>query len=164
MHMLSKRLEEAVNEQIKNEFYSGYLYLAMAAQCESMNMKGFAHWLRVQAKEEVSHGMRLFDFVNDRGGRVILRAIEQPPVEYPSLKAMFEAVLEHERKVTGMIHRLYEMAREEKDYPLMTHLQWFIDEQVEEEKNAAEVLGYLEMAGEGVGLLHLDARMGARKD
>lgn len=162
--MLSKRLEEAVNEQIKNEFYSAYLYLAMAAQCEAMNLKGFAHWLKVQAKEELSHGMRLFDFVNDRGGRVVLRGIEQPPSEYPSLKAMFEAVLEHEKKVTGMIHKLYEMAREEKDYPLMTHLQWFIDEQVEEEKNAAEIVAYIKMAGEGPGLLVLDAKMGERKD
>lgn len=162
--MLSKRLEEAVNEQVKNEFYSAYLYLAMAAQCEAMNLKGFAQWLKVQAKEEVSHGMRLFDFLNDRGGRVVLRAIEQPPVEYPSLKAMFEAVLEHERKVTGMIHRLYELAREEKDYPLLTHLQWFIDEQVEEEKNATEIVEYLKIAGEGPGILMLDARMGERKD
>jgi len=163
--MFSKNLEQAVNEQIKNELYSGYLYLAMAAQCESMNLKGFAHWLKVQAREELGHAMKLYDFVNDRGGRVVLEAIDKPPVEYRSLQEMFEAVYKHEQKVTGLINKLYEMAKAENDYPLQVHLQWFIDEQVEEEKNASEILAMLKLTGEsGSGLLMLDRALGERKE
>jgi len=163
--MFSKNLEQAVNEQIKNELYSGYLYLAMAAQCESMNLKGFAHWLKVQAREELGHAMKLYDFVNDRGGRVVFEAIDKPPVEYRSLQEMFEAVYKHEQKVTGLINKLYEMAKAENDYPLQVHLQWFIDEQVEEEKNASEILAMLKLTGEsGSGLLILDRALGERKE
>ncbi|MGC8778811.1 MAG: ferritin [Candidatus Caldatribacteriaceae bacterium] len=162
--MFSKKLEQAVNEQIKHEIYSGYLYLAMAAQCESMNLNGFAHWLKVQAKEELGHAMKLYDFVNDRGGRVVLEAIDKPPVEYKSLQAMFEAVYEHEQKVTGLINKLYELAKAENDYPLQVHLQWFIDEQVEEEKNATEILARLKLVGEsGSGLMMLDKVLGERE-
>ncbi|MGQ9473961.1 MAG: ferritin [Candidatus Caldatribacteriaceae bacterium] len=162
--MFNKNLEQAVNEQIKNELYSGYLYLAMAAQCEAMNLKGFAHWLKVQAKEELGHAMKLYDFVNDRGGRVIFESLEKPPMEYKSLQEMFEAVLQHEQKVTGLINKLYEMAKTENDYPLQVHLQWFVDEQVEEEKNASEILAYLQLVGEkGQGIFMLDKIMGERK-
>ena len=162
--MFSKNLEQAVNEQIKNELYSGYLYLAMAAQCESMNLKGFANWLKVQAREELGHAMKFYDFVNDRGGRVVFEAIDKPPVEYRSLQEMFEAVYKHEQKVTGLINKLYEMAKAENDYPLQVHLQWFIDEQVEEEKNASEILAMLKLTGEsGSGLLMLDRALGERK-
>jgi ferritin len=163
--MFSKNLEQAVNEQIKNELYSGYLYLAMAAQCDSMNLKGFAHWLKVQAREELGHAMKFYDFVNDRGGRVVFEAIDKPPVEYRSLQEMFEAVYKHEQKVTGLINKLYEMAKAENDYPLQVHLQWFIDEQVEEEKNASEILAMLKLTGEsGSGLLILDRALGERKE
>lgn len=162
--MLSQKLEQAVNEQIKNELYSGYLYLAMAAQCESMNLSGFAHWLKVQAKEELGHAMKLYDFINDRGGRVVLEAIDKPPVEYKSLRDMFEAVYQHEQKVTGLINKLYEMAKAENDYPLQVYLQWFIDEQVEEEKNATEILAKLKLVGEsGNGLMMLDKILGERE-
>jgi len=162
--MFSKNLEQAVNEQIKNELYSGYLYLAMAAQCDSMNLKGFANWLKVQAREELGHAMKFYDFVNDRGGRVVFEAIDKPPVEYRSLQEMFEAVYKHEQKVTGLINKLYEMAKAENDYPLQVHLQWFIDEQVEEEKNASEILAMLKLTGEsGSGLLMLDRALGERK-
>lgn len=162
--MFNKKLEQAVNEQIKNELYSGYLYLAMAAQCEATNLKGFANWLKVQAKEELGHAMKLYDFVNDRGGRVIFESLEKPPTEYKSLQEMFEAVLKHEQKVTELINKLYEMARTENDYPLQVHLQWFIDEQVEEEKNASEILAYLKLIGEkGQGIFMLDKIMGERK-
>jgi ferritin len=162
--MFSKNLEQAVNEQIKNELYSGYLYLAMAAQCDSMNLKGFANWLKVQAREELGHAMKFYDFVNDRGGRVVFEAIDKPPVEYRSLQEMFEAVYKHEQKVTGLINKLYEMAKAENDYPLQVHLQWFIDEQVEEEKNASEILAMLKLTGEsGSGLLILDRALGERK-
>lgn len=163
--MLSKKLEDALNEQIKNELYSAYLYLAMAAQCEAQNLSGFAHWLKVQAKEEISHGMKIYDFVNDRGGRVILKAIEQPPVEFGTPLDMFKKVLEHEQKVTSMINQLYELAKEENDYPAQVMLQWFIDEQVEEEKNASYILGILNYTeGKGQGLLMLDRELGKRKE
>ncbi|MDI3530628.1 MAG: ferritin [Candidatus Atribacteria bacterium] len=162
--MLSKKLEEALNEQIKNELYSAYLYLAMAAQCEAQNLNGFAHWLKVQAKEEIGHGMKLYDFVNDRGGRVILKAIEQPPVEFGTPLDMFKKVLEHEQKVTSMINQLYELAKQENDYPAQVMLQWFIDEQVEEEKNASYILALLNYTeGKGQGLIMLDRELGKRE-
>jgi ferritin len=163
--VLSKKLEGAVNEQIKNELYSAYLYLAMAAHCEHKNFKGFANWLKIQAKEEVAHAMRLYDFVNDRGGKVVLSAIDQPPAEYQSLTEIFEKVLNHEKGVTTKINHLYELAKEENDYPLQVHLQWFIDEQVEEEKNPAEILAMLQLIGEsGSGIMMLDHELGERKD
>ena len=163
--MLSKKLEGAVNEQIKSELYSAYLYLAMAAHCEHKNFKGFANWLKIQAKEEVAHAMRLYDFVNDRGGKVVLSAIDQPPAEYQSLTEIFEKVLNHEKGVTTKINHLYELAKEENDYPLQVHLQWFIDEQVEEEKNPAEILAMLQLIGEsGSGIMMLDHELGERKD
>jgi len=163
--MLSKKLEDAINEQIKNELYSAYLYLAMAAHCEHKNFKGFANWLKIQAKEEVSHAMRLYDFVNDRGGRVVLGAINQPPVEYQSITEIFEKVLNHEKEVTAKINHLYDLAKEENDYALQVHLQWFINEQVEEEKNPAEILAMLQLAGESDnGIMMLDHELGERKD
>jgi len=163
--VLSKKLEGAVNEQIKNELYSAYLYLAMAAHCEHKNFKGFANWLKIQAKEEVAHAIRLYDFVNDRGGKVVLSAIDQPPAEYQSLTEIFEKVLNHEKGVTTKINHLYELAKEENDYPLQVHLQWFIDEQVEEEKNPAEILAMLQLIGEsGSGIMMLDHELGERKD
>jgi len=163
--VLSKKLEGAVNEQIKNELYSAYLYLAMAAHCEHKNFKGFANWLKIQAKEEVAHAIRLYDFVNDRGGKVVLSAIDQPPAEYQSLTEIFEKVLNHEKGVTTKINHLYELAKEENDYPLQVHLQWFIDEQVEEEKNPAEILAMLQFIGEsGSGIMMLDHELGERKD
>jgi len=163
--MLSKKLEDAINEQIKNELYSAYLYLAMAAHCEHKNFKGFANWLKIQAKEEVAHAMRLYDFVNDRGGKVVLSAIDQPPAEYQSLTEIFEKVLNHEKGVTAKINHLYELAKEENDYPLQVHLQWFINEQVEEEKNPAEILAMLQFTGEsGNGIMMLDHELGERED
>ncbi|MDK2896424.1 MAG: ferritin [Candidatus Atribacteria bacterium] len=162
--MLKKNLEEALNQQIKNELYSAYLYQAMAAQCESMNLKGFAHWLTVQAKEEVEHARRLYDFINDRGGRVILEAIDKPPVEFGGVNEMFQKVLEHEQKVTSMINQLYQLAQQENDYPSQICLQWFINEQVEEEKSAAEIIGMLNYVGDkGQGLIMLDRELGKRE-
>jgi len=162
--MMNKKLEDAINEQIKNEFYSAYLYLAMAAQAESMNLKGTANWLKIQAKEELSHGMKFYDFVNERGGRVLVKAIEQPPVELKSVLDIFEKTLEHEQIVTAMINNLYEIALKEKDYPAQIMLQWFIDEQVEEEKNASEIIATIKMAGEkGQALVMLDHELGKRE-
>jgi ferritin len=161
--MLSKAMQDAINEQIKNELYSAYLYLAMAAYSEANSLPGFAHWLRVQSDEEVAHAMKFFDFVNERGGRVVLHAIDQPPVEFESPVEIFEQTLNHERKVTGMIHHLYELALEEKDYPAQVMLHWFIDEQVEEESNATQILDTLKMIGDkGQALVMLDRELAKR--
>ncbi|MGQ9493464.1 MAG: ferritin [Anaerolineae bacterium] len=161
--MLNKKLQDALNEQIKNELYSGYLYLAMSAYFEANNLPGFAHWMRVQASEEQTHALKFFDFVVDRGGRVELQAIDQPPVEFQSPLAVFEATLAHEQKVTGLIYKLYELAIAENDYPAQVMLQWFINEQVEEEKNAAQIVETLKMIGErGQALVMLDRELGQR--
>jgi ferritin len=161
--MLSKKLQDAINEQIKNELYSGYLYLSMAAYAEAQNLPGFAHWMKAQCQEEVEHAIKFFDFVNERGGRVELKAIDQPSVEFASPTALFEETLKHEQKVTALIHQLYELALEEKDYAAQVLLHWYIDEQVEEESTAAQILETLKMAGEqGQALVMMDRALAAR--
>jgi ferritin len=160
---LSTKLHDAINKHINAEFYSAYLYLSMSAYCDSMNLPGFARWLRVQHGEELSHALKLFDFLNDRGGRIELQAIGQPPIEFESPLAVMEQTLEHERAVTSEIHRLYELAVEESDYPAQVLLQWFVTEQVEEEKTAGEIVEHLKLVGaQGAGLLMIDTRLGER--
>lgn len=135
----------------------------MTAYCESLNLRGFAHWMRMQSQEELSHAMKLFGYVNDRGGRVALQAIEAPPLDFKSPLEMVQEVLQHERKVTAMINSLYEVALKEHDYATQVHLQWFLTEQVEEEKNAGEIVERLQMAGaQPAALLLLDRELGAR--
>lgn len=161
--MLSKKLQDAINEQIKNELYSGYLYLAMSAYFEASNLPGFARWMRLQAAEEQEHALKFFDYVHDRGSRVTLKAIDQPPMDWDSPLAVFEDTLEHERKVTGLINKLYELALEGNDYPAQAMLQWFIEEQVEEEKNAEQIVATLKMVGEkGQALVMMDRALGQR--
>ena len=161
--MLNKKVQDAINTQIKNELYSSYLYLSMAAHYEAANLPGFASWMRVQSQEEVTHAMKFYDYVNDRGGRVTLYAIDQPPSEWKSSLEIFQQVLEHEQKVTGMINQLYELALAEKDFPTQVMLQWFITEQVEEEKNASFVVAELKMIEErGTSILFLDKQLGKR--
>ena len=163
--MLSKAMQDAINEQIKNELYSSYLYLAMSAYCEANNLPGFGHWLRLQSQEEIEHAMKFFGFVNERGGRVVLEAIDKPPVEFESPVKIFEETLNHERKVTAMINSLYERALEEKDYASQVMLHWFIDEQVEEEANASYILDTLKAVGEkGQALVMLDRELARRGD
>lgn len=160
---ISKTMQEAINEQIKNELYSAYLYLAMSAHFEAANLPGFAHWMRVQAKEEEGHAMRFFDYVNERGGRVQLKAIDQPPQEWKSPLEVFQQVLEHEQKVTEMINGLYAQAIKENDYASQVMLHWFLEEQVEEEKSASSILEQLRMIeARGSGLLYLDHELGER--
>jgi len=160
---LSKKLEDAINEQINKELYSGYLYLSMSAYCEAENLPGSAKWMRAQAQEEVDHAMRFFDYVNARGGRVVLKAIEMPAPVWKSPLEMFEQVLDHERKVTGLINRLYELALAEKDYAAQMELQWFITEQVEEEESAMDMVQKFKMAGEHpAGLYQLDKELATR--
>jgi len=162
--MLSKIMQDALNEQIKHEFYSSYLYLAMSGYFETLNLPGFAHWMRAQSGEEYEHAMRLFDFVNDRDGSVELQALDQPPSEFQSPLDAFQQALEHERKISGLIHNLYALAVREKDYPAQVHLQWFVNEQVEEEKNATQIVEQLKLAGnDSAALLMLDSTLGTRK-
>lgn len=161
--MLSKAMQDAMNEQIKDELYSAYLYLSMSTYCEDVNLPGFAHWMRLQAQEEVGHAMKFYNFIYDRGGRVILQAIDQPPSGFQSPLGVFQQTLAHEQKVTGLIHALYALAVEEKDYASQTFLQWFVDEQVEEEKSATEIIETLKMIGDqGPALIMLDRELGKR--
>ena len=163
--MLDKTVQDAINEQVKNELYSSYLYLAMSAHFENASLPGFAKWTRMQAQEEVEHAMKLFDYVNERGGRVILEGIDQPPVEYGTPLEIFEMVYEHEQKVTGLIHNLYEVALTQKDYATQVMLHWFIDEQVEEEDNSGMMVDQLKMGGDhNAGILQLDKYAGRRVD
>ena len=161
--MLTKAVLEALNDQIRFEFSSAYVYLSMSAHCEAENLPGFARWLRVQWEEELKHGMKLFHFVFERGGRVMLQGIEKPAGKWKSPAEVFDHVLAHEQKVTASIHRLYDVATREKDYPTQVMLQWFISEQVEEEKNATEIVELLKLAGSsGPALLMVDRQLGAR--
>ncbi len=162
--MLSKPVQDAMNEQIRNELYSAYLYLSMAAHFESVNLPGFAHWMKIQATEEVKHGMKFFEYINERGGKVALRAIDQPPVDFKTPLDIFKMAYEHEQKVTAMIHRLYELSLKESDYPSQVMLQWFVKEQVEEEKTAGSIIEQLKMAGDSsAALLMADRQFAERK-
>lgn len=161
--MLSEKMLAEMNEQIKHELYSAYLYLSMAAWFESKSLGGFAHWMKVQAGEEQEHAMKFFDHINDRGGKVKLQALEQPPAEFKSITAVFDEVLGHEKKVTARIHSLYDLAEKESDYPSKTFLAWFVDEQVEEEKNANEIVEWMKLGGETPQtIFSLDQLLGKR--
>ncbi|MFC2055333.1 ferritin [Chloroflexota bacterium] len=163
--MFSEAVQEAMNEQIKNEIYSAYIYLSMSAHFEAVNLSGFAHWMRMQSEEELEHAMKFFHYINDRGGRVELRAIDQPPVEWGSPVEIFETALAHEQKVTAMINNLYEIALKEKDYPSQVMLQWYIDEQVEEEKTAGEIVETLKMFDKrDTAILLLDRQLAQRSE
>jgi ferritin len=162
--MLGKKMQDLMNNQIQAEFYSAQLYLSMSAYSESENFKGFANWLKVQYEEETSHGMKFLHYIHERGGEVELKAIDAPPAKFGSLLKMFEEVLNHEKKVTAMINNLYEAALKEKDYAAQIFLQWFINEQVEEEANATEIVAQLKMIGDKSvgGLFQLDHALGHR--
>jgi ferritin len=161
--MMSKKLYEVLNDQIKYELDSAYIYLSMAADCEAKNLNGFANWFKHQSQEEVNHAMKIYQFLLDRGEEVKLKQIDQPPNNYKSPVAIFEAALKHEQKVTGLINRCYETAVAEKDYPAQIMLHWFIEEQVEEEQQASEIVEQLKMAGDSsAALLMMDRQLGAR--
>lgn len=163
--MISLKVQNAMNEQIKNELFSAYLYLSMASFFEEKNLPGFAHWMRVQAQEEQEHALKFFDFIHDRGGKVTLLPIEQPKAEWKSALDAFNDAYEHEQLVTGMINKIYETALEQKDYPSQIMLQWFIDEQVEEEKNASDIVEQLKRIEErGTAILMLDHELGKRSE
>ena len=161
--MISKAIQNAINEQINKELYSSYLYLSMAAYFENKNLPGFAKWMFVQADEERGHGMRLFAHLLERAGKVELKPIAGPETSWNTYLEVFKQVQEHESSVTASINTLYELALKEKDYPLQVVLQWFITEQVEEEKNAADIVQQLELIdAKGTAVLMLDHQLGKR--
>ena len=161
--MINKSMQDAMNDQINKELYSSYLYLSMAAYLEDRNLSGFAHWMRVQETEEREHAMKFYDFIVERGGRVMLKAIEAPKTEWKSTLVLAEEVAAHEAMITASIHALYELALKEKDYSAQIMLQWFITEQVEEERNAAEIVSNLKLIEDrGTAVLMLDHRLAKR--
>lgn len=161
--MIGKKMEKALNEQINAEMYSSYIYLAMAAYFESENLPGCASWMRVQTQEENAHAMKLYDFVCERGGRVVLKAIEQPPKDWKSPLAAFEAAYKHEQFITGRINKLVDLALQEKDHATNAFLQWFVNEQVEEETSADAVIQNLKMAQKAPGAMFMiDRELGQR--
>jgi ferritin len=155
---------DALNDQIRKELFSEYYYMSMSAYCESIDLPGMAQFLMMQAAEERQHAMRLYNFVFNRGGRVILQALDQPETEFSGFKDVFEKVLEHEKKVTKSIHDLYALALKEDDYATQVELQWFIEEQVEEEKQANDIIQQMNMIGENkTAIFMLDSKLGARQ-
>lgn len=161
--MFSEKLTKEMNLQIKHELYSAYLYLSMASHFDANNLKGFSHWMKFQAKEELEHGMKFYEYLNSRGAKVNLEGIDQPPLEFGDPVEIFAIVLEHEKSVTDRINLLYGIAIDDKDYASQSFLNWFVDEQVEEEEHAAELLDTLKKIGDkSTALFMLDHSLGER--
>lgn len=162
--MISKTMQDAINEQINRELYSSYLYLAMAAHFEAATLPGFAHWMRIQSGEETVHAMKLYDHLLERGGTVELKAIAAPPTDWTSTIEIQREVLNHEEQVTASIYEVYEVALAEKDYAAQVLLHWFINEQVEEERNASEIVRQLQrVEARETAVLMLDHRLSKRE-
>lgn len=162
--MLTQKMLEAMNEQIRKEFESAYIYLGMAAYFDAKNLPGFAHWMKIQFEEELAHTFKIYDFVNDRGEHVSLGGVAKPTSDYESPLAAFQAALKHEQHISKSIHDLYDLADAEKDHASQQFLHWFIEEQVEEEKNAEEIVETLTMVeGNPQAILMLDRELGQRQ-
>jgi ferritin len=160
---LNKKVEDVLNKQVNAELWSAYLYLSMSAWCESRGFKGFANWMRVQFNEETSHAMKIFDYIINRSGEVKLHPIAAVDTSWENLTHMFEETYKHECAVTELINNCYEVAQAEKDYATTTMLQWFIEEQTEEESNALEIIDVLKITGEkSGGIFYLDKKLGHR--
>jgi ferritin len=161
--MISKKLEDALNDQIAAEYYSAHLYLAMSAYFEANDLPGFANWMRIQYQEEMSHAEKIFDYVIERDGRVVLKAFDAPPLEWKSTLDAFEATYKHEQHVTGLINKLMDLAIEERDHAGQIFLQWFVNEQVEEEATAKTLIQQLKLLGDSkAGLFQIDRELGQR--
>jgi ferritin len=161
--MINDKMQTTINKQINAELYSAYLYISMSAQFQAMNLKGFANWMRVQSLEEFTHADKFYNFLIDRGGRVILNSIEGPPTKWASPLAIFQDAYKHEQKVTGLIDALVNLGIKEKDHAAHSFLQWFVNEQVEEEANADSIAQQLKLIGKnGQGLLMLDRELAQR--
>lgn len=162
--MFNQKVMKAMNDQIQRELDSAYIYLSMAAYLDSNTLPGAAQWMRAQFQEEQAHAFKFYDFINDRGGRVTLQPIAQPPVEFQSALDVFAKALAHEQKITAHINDLYALASEEKDYASQMFLQWYIDEQVEEEKSVGDIVDMLKMIGDNAhALLMLDRELDQRQ-
>ena len=161
--MIGPKMQDALNRHVQAETFSSYLYLAMSAWCEAKAWKGFARWLRVQSDEELAHARKSLEFLLARGGEAKLAAIEAPPSSWTGIPAVFEAVLEHERKVTAFVNEISGIAQHEKDRAAEVFLQWFVSEQVEEEARVVEIVDRLRMVGDRPGAaLYLDKEYGKR--
>ena len=161
--MINQAVQAAINEQIRHEFSSAHFYLSASGYFESITLSGFAQWMRLQSREEVVHALKLFDFLHDRGSRALLEAIDQPPHDFRSPLDAFTRALQNEQKITGLIHDLYALAVRERDYPAQVFLQWFVAEQVEEEKSIGRIIEELKMVGDNASpLLLLNRELGAR--
>jgi ferritin len=162
--MMSKTMQDALNEQMKQEFYSSYLYLSMSAYCDRANLPGLARWMRGQAQEETKHAMKIFDHVLDRGGKVELRELGRPPADFASPREVFDQAHQHEQQVTASINKVYGLAVDERDFASTVFLDWFVQEQVEEEKTSGLLAEQFRMVGEDrPGLLMLDRELGQRR-
>ena len=161
---ITKKMEEELNKQINAEFYSAYLYLSMAVYLEGQNFSGMAHWMKMQSEEELEHGMKIYKYLFQREGTVVLDRIDKPKTKWETVLEVFKEAYEHEKKVTGMIGELYKLAEAENDYATKVMLNWFVEEQVEEEAQANAIIGKLKLIGESKnGLLILDKNLGQRK-
>lgn len=161
--MISKKMQDAFNDQIQAEFFSAHLYLSMSAYLESVDLPGFAHWMRIQYQEEVFHGMKMFDYVIERDGRAVVQAIETPRSDWGDALSVLEAVLEHEQMVTGLINNLMDIALAEKDHAASIFLQWYVNEQVEEEATAKGIGQQLKLLGDSkAGLFQIDRELAQR--
>ena len=161
--MISKNMEGVLNDQVTAEFYSAHLYLAMSAYLESIDLPGYANWMKVQYREEVTHAEKIFEYVIERDGRAIVKAFEAPPINWKSALDISEAVYAHEQKVTGLINNLMDVAISEKDHAAQVFLQWFINEQVEEEASAKSVVQQFKLLGDSkAGLFQIDRELGQR--
>jgi ferritin len=162
--MISKKMSQAINKQVNAELYSAYLYMSMSAWAAFKGYFGTAAWLSIQAEEEKGHAKKMSDYLADQGDRPVFAAIAEPPAEFASVADVFEKTLEHEQKVTASIGKLVDLAASEKDHATGIFLQWFVTEQVEEEKNVSEILQRLQLVGGSVGaLFYLDKELGKRK-
>ncbi|MCT4614400.1 MAG: ferritin [Marinifilaceae bacterium] len=160
---ISKKVEDILNKQINAEFWSAYLYLSMANYFESEGMAGFANWMKVQFQEETSHAIKMLDYVNERGGRVILEPIAAVETDWDSVLSIFEETYKHEQHVTSLINNCVDVAIEEKDHASVNFLKWFVDEQVEEEASVSEIIDQLKMFGcQGNGLYMMDKEFRTR--
>lgn len=160
---MSKKMIDALNEQIKNEYYSAYMYLAMSAYLADLGLPGFASWMRIQAQEEVTHANKMYDYVLSRGGKIELKAIDAPPKTWKSPLDVMQAAFAHEQFVTRCINELTDLAVKEKDHASQIFLAWYVTEQVEEEENFTDLVNALKLIkGEGQGLLMLDRELGTR--
>ena len=161
--MLGKNLSKALSEQVNAEYYSAYLYLSMSACADQSGLKGIAHWLFVQAQEEMAHGTNMYQYILERGVKPSFAAIEAPPSDFSDVVKMFEMVLSHEQEVTRRINAIATMALQEHDHACYQFIMWYVNEQVEEESSASDVLGKMQMAGDDKGLLlTLDNELAAR--